>query len=92
MLTPRHVLRVVLHPPHLKRTCMVALLVGVWLSVFNLGGELLAGPWNMPLAIKVAMNLLTPFAVANLGLISRQAGSESDRRMTSSTIPTDPAA
>lgn len=92
VLTPRHVLRVVFHPPHLKRTCMVAVLVGVWLSVFNLGGQLLDGPWNMPLAIKVAMNLLTPFAVANLGLISHQAGPESDRRMPSSTTPTDPAA
>ncbi|KZC35044.1 MULTISPECIES: hypothetical protein [Rhodanobacter] len=79
MLTLRHILGVVFHPPHLKRTCMVALLVGVWLSVFNLGGQLLAGPWNAQLAIKIAMNLLTPFAVANLGLISRQAGSESDK-------------
>lgn len=79
MMTPRQILRVVFYPPHLKRTCLVALLVGVWLSVFNLGDQLLAGPWNVQLAIRVAMNLLTPFTVANLGLISRQAGTESDK-------------
>lgn len=78
-MTPRHVLKVVFHPPHLKRTSLVALLVGVWLSVFNLGDQLLAGPWNAQLAIRVALNLLTPFAVANLGLISRQAGTGSDK-------------
>ena len=78
MITLRRIRAVVLHPPHLKRTCMVALLVGIWLSVFNVGGQLLAGPRDLQLAIKIAMNVLTPFAVANLGLISRQAGSESD--------------
>ncbi|TAM95865.1 MAG: hypothetical protein EPN40_09955 [Rhodanobacteraceae bacterium] len=57
---------------------MVALLVGIWLSAFNVGGQLLAGPWDLQLAVKLAMNVLTPFAVANLGLISRQAGTESD--------------
>lgn len=79
MMTLRQIPRVVLHPPHLKRTCLVALLVGVWLSAFNLGDQLLAGPWNAQLAIRVAMNLLTPFTVANLGLISRQTGAEPDK-------------
>lgn len=78
MITLRRTRAIVLHPPHLKRTCMVALLVGIWLSAFNVGGQLLAGPWDLPLAIKIAMNVLTPFTVANLGLISRQVGSESD--------------
>lgn len=78
MVSLRSFIAVVLHPPHLKRTCLVALVVGVWLSVFNVGGQLLTGPWNLPLAIKIALNVLTPFVVANLGLMSRQGGSGTD--------------
>ena len=74
MMTLRQIRSVVLHPPHLKRTCMVALVVGIWLSLFNVGAQLLAGPWNLSLAIKVAMNVLTPFIVANAGMMSRQVG------------------
>ncbi|TAN08229.1 MAG: hypothetical protein EPN38_03540 [Rhodanobacteraceae bacterium] len=77
-MSPRHILAIVLHPPHLKRTCLVALVVGVWLSLFNVGGQLLSGPWNLLLAIKVGLNFLTPLVVANLGLICRQAKSELD--------------
>lgn len=77
-MSPRRFLAVILHPSHLKRTCLVALVVGVLLSVVNLGGQLLAGPWNLPLAIKIALNVLTPFVVANLGLMSRQGGSGTD--------------
>ncbi|WP_027492044.1 hypothetical protein [Rhodanobacter sp. OR444] len=80
MTTLRRILTMVLHPPHLKRTGIVALVVGAWLSVFNEGGHLLTGPWTGQLLIKIALNVLTPFAVANLGLLSRQAGSESDKR------------
>jgi hypothetical protein len=72
MMTLRQIRSVVLHPPHLKRTCTVALAVGIWLSLFNVGGQMLSGPWNLPLVIKIAMNVLTPFMVANAGLMSRQ--------------------
>ncbi len=77
-MSPRRALAVILHPSHLKRTCVVALVVGVLLSLVNLGGQLLTGPWNLPLAIKIALNVLTPFVVANLGLMSRQGGSGTD--------------
>ncbi len=70
----RRALSVMLHPPHLKRTCIVAILVGGWLSVFNEGEQLLIGPWTSELAVKIASNVLTPFAVANLGLLSRSPG------------------
>lgn len=76
-MSPSRILAVVLHPPHLKRTCTVALVVGVWLCLFNVGEQILAGPWNLRLAIKIVMNVLTPFVVANAGLMSRQAGSDS---------------
>jgi hypothetical protein len=78
MLTLRQIRAVVLHPPHLKRTCMVALAVGIWLSLFNVGAQLLAGPWNLALAIKVTMNVLTPFIVANAGMMSRQVEPDPD--------------
>lgn len=67
-----------MHPRHLRRTCLVALLVGIWLTAFNEGQQLLVGPWDAPLAIKIAMNVLTPFVVANLGLLSRQGAPEVD--------------
>jgi hypothetical protein len=57
---------------------MVALAVGIWLSLFNVGSQLLAGPWNLALAIKVTMNVLTPFIVANAGMMSRQVEPDPD--------------
>lgn len=75
-ITPRRLRAVILHPPHLRRTCLVALLVGTWLTVFNLGAQLLTGPWDVPLAIKIVLNVLTPLVVANLGLLSRQGEPE----------------
>lgn len=50
----------------------MALFVGTWLTSFNEGHQLWVGPWDAALAIKIVMNLLTPFVVANLGLVSRQ--------------------
>ncbi|TAL99502.1 MAG: hypothetical protein EPN69_00375 [Rhodanobacter sp.] len=78
MTALRRIRAAVLHPPHLKRTGMVALVVGAWLSIFNEGGQLLTGPWTGQLLVKIALNVLTPFAVANLGLLSRQTGPEPD--------------
>lgn len=77
-MSPRHILAIVLHPLHLKRTCLVALVVGGWLSLFNVGAQVISGPWNLPLAIKIGLNFLTPLAVANLGLVCRQANSALD--------------
>ncbi|MEO8460669.1 MAG: hypothetical protein ABI451_09080 [Dokdonella sp.] len=77
-MTPRQMLAVVLHPVHLGRTGLVALLVGLWLTLFNQGTQLLVWPWSAPLVFKIAMNVITPFVVANLGLMSRQAESKVD--------------
>lgn len=67
----------VLAPAHLRRTGLIALLVGSWLSAFNHGDALLAGAWSAKLALKLFLNYLTPFVVANLGLLSRSAISRS---------------
>lgn len=67
-------LNTILKPAHLRRTGLVALVVGTWLTAFNHGDALLAGAWSVTLGVKVFLNFLTPFVVANLGLLSRQAG------------------
>ncbi|GEM_PF-1520062 len=78
LTTLRRCLCVVLHPSHLRRTSLIALLVGIWLTAFNENAQLLHGPWNASLAIKITMNVFTPFVVANLGLVSRQGEPEAD--------------
>ena len=64
--------RVVATPVHLKRTLLIAFLVGSWLNLFNHGDELLHGVVSAPLAIKLALNYLTPFIVSNFGLLAHQ--------------------
>lgn len=63
---------VVFAPVHLKRTLLIALVGGSWLNLFNHGDELLHGVMNAPLAIKLALNYLTPFVVSNFGLLAHQ--------------------
>ena len=58
-------------PAHLRRTSLVALIVGSWLTAFNLGDVLIHQGLSSALALKVGLNYMTPFVVANLGLISR---------------------
>lgn len=64
--------RVVATPVHLKRTLLIAFAVGTWLNVFNHGDELLRGAMSAPLAVKLALNYLTPFVVSNFGLLAHQ--------------------
>ena len=66
-------LKAIFYPAHLRRTGATALVVGTWLTVFNQGGVFWTGELDGWLWIKVALNYLTPFVVANLGLLSRQS-------------------
>lgn len=68
----RDILMIVLAPVHLRRTAMVAAVVGSWLTAFNHGDELLRGDFGMRLAAKIALDYLTPFVVSNVGLLARQ--------------------
>ncbi|HWU67758.1 MAG TPA: hypothetical protein VN046_02695 [Stenotrophobium sp.] len=61
-----------IEPAHLRRTGLIALAVGSWLTAFNLGDLLLQGQWSAAIALKLALNYLTPFVVSNLGLQSRR--------------------
>ncbi len=63
--------RVVFMPVHLKRTLLIAFVVGSWLNLFNHGDVLLRGAWSAHLALKLALNYVTPFVVANVGLLAR---------------------
>jgi len=71
----RNVLRTVWSLTHLKRTGLIALVVGTWLTAFNLGDALLADGWSQAIGLKIFLNYLTPFVVANLGLLSRRSTS-----------------
>lgn len=62
---------VVFTPVHLNRTLLIAFVVGSWLNLFNHGDALLHDPLNAALVAKLALNYLTPFIVANVGLLAR---------------------
>ncbi|OYV76701.1 MAG: hypothetical protein B7Z66_07855 [Chromatiales bacterium 21-64-14] len=59
-------------PTHLRRTLIIAFLVGSWLVFYNLGDQILHHGMNTAIWIKIGLNYLTPFVVANLGLLSRK--------------------
>jgi len=63
---------VVIAPVHLKRTLLIAFVVGTWLNLFNHGDELLRGVMNAQLAGKLVLNYLTPFIVSNAGLVAHR--------------------
>ena len=65
-------LRVCSEREHLRRTGIITVLVGTWLTLFNHAGLLLAGSINPELLVKVILNYATPFVVSNAGLLSRQ--------------------
>ncbi len=72
----QQLMQVVFYPPHLKRTGWIALVVGTWLTAFNQGDLIIQGDWTLILGGKVVLNYLTPFVVANLGLIARTMPAE----------------
>ncbi len=75
MSQDRSAVRVILNPVHLRRTVIVAILVGAWLTAFNQGDLLVSTAWTCVMGTKILLNFLTPFVVANLGLLSHKAES-----------------
>lgn len=67
-------MRSVFYPVHLRRTGLIALVVGSWLTLFNQGDVLAHGRLDAGIGVKIALNYLTPFVVANLGLLSNKSG------------------
>ena len=72
IVTLKFFARVVFTPVALKHTLLIAFVVGSWLNLFNHRDALLRGAISVPLAIKLALNCLTPFIVSNFGRLAHQ--------------------
>lgn len=66
------VFRTIFRRKHLFRTGTIALVIGTWLILFNHGDMIIAGELGRQMTVKLFFNYLTPFVVANLGLLSRE--------------------
>ena len=58
------------HRPLVRRSLMVALVVGLILTVLNQGDILFAGSWKSPLYWKIPLTYCVPFCVATYGALS----------------------
>ena len=58
-----------LHPPTLRRSGLIATIVGTVLTAINQGDVLLAGHWSPALAWKLPLTYAVPFIVATLGAL-----------------------
>ena len=58
------------HPPMVRRSLTVALVVGSLLTLLNQGDILLAGNWNNDLFWKIPLTYCVPFCVATFGALS----------------------
>lgn len=63
-------------PAHMRRTCLIGLVVGCLLTLINQLDVFIDGKATAVTAAKVALNFCVPFVVSNLGLL---AGSTSVR-------------
>jgi len=72
MARPTSLVPVLTQPRHLIRTGVIAVVVGAWLTAINEGDQILDWNFGHLLPLKVALNFLTPFVVANLGLLAGQ--------------------
>ena len=57
-------------PAHMRRTCLIALVVGCLLTLINQLDVFIDGKANAFTAAKVALNFCVPFVVSNLGLLA----------------------
>jgi hypothetical protein len=73
----RDALRIVLQPEHLRRTLMIALVVGTVLTAINQADVIARGDATSATVVKAALNYLVPFIVSNLGLL---VGTRDERR------------
>lgn len=62
--------RYCLRPEHLRRTLRIALIVGVLLTLINQSAVIVSGNATWATWVRCALNLLVPFLVSNIGLLS----------------------
>ena len=58
------------HPPLLRRSISISLIVGTVLLAINQGDALLGGRWDPALAWKAPLTYLVPFVVATWGALA----------------------
>ncbi len=58
-----------MHAPMLRRSGLIAIVVGTVLTAINQGDMLLAGHWSPALAWKLPLTYAVPFIVATLGAL-----------------------
>ncbi|MDA1128049.1 MAG: nitrate/nitrite transporter NrtS [Chloroflexi bacterium] len=58
------------HRPMLRRSLIVAVVVGTILTALNQGDIIFAGSWESPLYWKVPLTFCVPFCVATYGALS----------------------
>jgi len=58
------------HPPIIKRSVRVALLVGTVLTLLNQGDAMLTGELNIALCWKIPLTYCVPFGVATYGALA----------------------
>ena len=68
-LTPKCLSCALMQAPMLRRSGLIALLVGTVLTAINQGDLLLAGHWSPALARKLPLTYTVPFIVATLGAL-----------------------
>ncbi|MGI8804629.1 MAG: nitrate/nitrite transporter NrtS [Thermoleophilaceae bacterium] len=66
----RSALRFCARREHLRRTVVIAALVGTLLTAINLGDVIVDGRTTSGTLVKAVLNYLVPFVVSNLGLLS----------------------
>jgi len=57
------------YPPLIRRSTLIALIVGTLLLAINQGDVLLTGRWDWTLAWKAPLTYLVPFVVATWGTL-----------------------
>jgi hypothetical protein len=57
------------HPPMLRRSLVIAAIVGTLLLAINHGDALFSGQWSPALAWKAPLTYLVPFVVATCGAL-----------------------
>jgi hypothetical protein len=67
--TWREALRVIAYGPHLRRTTLIALLVGTVLFCINHLDVVVRGDASTSVWVKSVVTYLVPFCVANAGLL-----------------------
>ncbi len=59
-----------LRPSNLRRTTLIAIVVGVVLTAINQGAIIVGGDATTATWIRCALNFIVPFLVSNAGLLS----------------------